>query len=29
VWLEKEKISEMRHEFYFGKLITKAGEAKI
>ncbi len=27
-WLELEKASEIRHEFYYGKLIPMAGEAK-
>jgi Uma2 family endonuclease len=27
-WLELEKISEFRHEYYYGKLITMAGVAK-
>jgi Uma2 family endonuclease len=27
-WLEFEKRSEVRHEFYFGQLIPMAGEAK-
>ena len=27
-WLELEKRSEIRHEFYYGKLIPMAGEAK-
>ncbi|MBI5915031.1 MAG: Uma2 family endonuclease [Bacteroidetes bacterium] len=27
-WLELEKQSEVRHEFYYGKLIPMAGEAK-
>ncbi len=27
-WLELEKHSEIRHEFYYGKLIPMAGEAK-
>jgi len=27
-WLDFEKTAEQRHEFYFGKLILTAGEAK-
>ncbi len=27
-WLEFEKTAEVRHEYYFGKLIPMAGEAK-
>ena len=27
-WLEFEKTAEIRHEYYFGKLIPMAGEAK-
>lgn len=27
-WLELEKTAEVRHEFYYGKLIPMAGEAK-
>ena len=27
-WLELEKRSEIRHEYYYGKLIPMAGEAK-
>ncbi len=27
-WLELEKRSEIRHEFYYGKLIPMAGESK-
>jgi Uma2 family endonuclease len=27
-WLELEKNSEIRHEYYYGKLIAMAGEAK-
>ncbi len=27
-WLDFEKTAEQRHEFYFGKLIPMAGEAK-
>ncbi len=27
-WLESEKHSEVRHEYYYGKLITMAGEAR-
>ena len=27
-WLELEKNAEVRHEFYYGKLIPMAGEAK-
>ena len=27
-WLELEKTAELRHEFYYGKLIPMAGEAK-
>jgi len=26
-WLEFEKTAEVRHEYYFGKLIPMAGEA--
>jgi Uma2 family endonuclease len=27
-WLKLEKISDVRHEYYYGKLIPMAGEAK-
>jgi Uma2 family endonuclease len=27
-WLELEKVAEVRHEYYYGKLIPMAGEAK-
>jgi Uma2 family endonuclease len=27
-WLELERVSETRHEYYYGKLIAKLGEAK-
>ena len=27
-WLEFEKTADVRHEYYFGKLIPMAGEAK-
>jgi hypothetical protein len=26
-WLELEKTAELRHEYYFGKLIHRAGKA--